>query len=128
MGAGLAPPNTDRASCKLDPHLNVTDYFTPVAHASETNSDKDLGSGGVLLLPDNTGAHPHEAINCSKLTIIYVLDRDNMGRLSTGDTNVVQQVNNQLGGIRPARKQRTSVSIRRHSGTTTCTSSVTTTS
>jgi hypothetical protein len=83
---------------KLDPSLNVTDYFTPIAHAAETNSDKDLGSGGVLILPDNNSAHPHEAINCSKLTIIYVLDRDNMGRLGSGTDNVVQQVSNQIGG------------------------------
>jgi hypothetical protein len=83
---------------KLDPNLNVTDYFTPAAHTTESNSDKDIGSGGVLLLPTSSGAHPHEAINCSKLTIIYVLDSDNLGRLSTGDTNVVQQVNNQIGG------------------------------
>ena len=87
-----------QSAVRLSPNLGVVDYFTPIAHVPESESDKDLGSGGILLLPDNTSSHPHEAVNCSKLNVIYVLDRDNMGQLGTSSDNVVQQVTNQLGG------------------------------
>jgi hypothetical protein len=73
------------------------DYFTPIAHVTESNGDKDLGSGGVLLLPANTSAHPNEAVICSKLDIIYVLDLDHMGEIGSSTDDVVQQVNGQLG-------------------------------
>lgn len=84
---------------KLDPSiLALLDYFTPVGHVQESAADKDLGSGGVLLLPDLAGPHAHELIECSKLDTIYVLDRDNLGQIGASSDNVVQQVNDQLGG------------------------------
>ena len=42
--------------------LNVEDYFAPWNQATLLNEDMDLGSGGVLLLPTQSGSHPHEAI------------------------------------------------------------------
>lgn len=88
-----------QSAVRLSPNLGVVDYFTPIAHVTESDSDKDLGSGGILLLPDNTSSHPHEAVNCSKLNVIYVFDRDNMGQLGSSSDNVVQQVTGQLGGM-----------------------------
>ena len=35
--------------------LTVTDYFSPWDQATLDDNDKDLGSGGVLLLPDQSG-------------------------------------------------------------------------
>jgi hypothetical protein len=83
---------------KLDPSLALLDYFTPYNHVQQSAGDKDLGSGGMLLLPDTTGPHVHEMISCSKLNTIYVLDRDNLGQIGTSGDVVVQQVNGQLGG------------------------------
>lgn len=86
-----------QSAVRLSPTLSVVDYFTPIAHVTESNGDKDLGSGGVLLLPTNTSSHPHEAVLCSKLDLIYVIDRDHMGEIGSSTDNVVQQVNGQLG-------------------------------
>lgn len=86
-----------QSAVRLSPTLGVVDYFTPIAHVTESNGDKDLGSGGVLLLPANTSAHPNEAVICSKLDIIYVLDLDHMGEIGSSTDDVVQQVNGQLG-------------------------------
>ncbi len=41
--------------------------------------DLDLGSAGVLLLPDQPGPYPHLAITSGKNGHIYVLNRDNFG-------------------------------------------------
>jgi hypothetical protein len=63
---------------KLDAHLNVLDYFTPFNQDSLNNGDVDLGSGGVLLLPDQPGSHPHLLAEAGKQGTVYLLDRDQM--------------------------------------------------
>ncbi len=84
---------------KLDPALHVLDYFAPF-NANQLNiGDHDLGAGGVMLVPDQTGAFPHEAVVCGKNEPIYVINRDNMGKKGVADDDqVIQLVHNQLGG------------------------------
>jgi hypothetical protein len=68
--------------------LSVNDYFTPFNQSCLSASDADLGSGGILLLPDQTNtAHPHLALGGGKEGRIYVVDRDNMGHF-TQDPNL----------------------------------------
>ena len=56
--------------------LAVVDYFTPWNQADLQDQDKDLGSGGPLILPDQPGAYPHELLGAGKQGQIYVLNRD----------------------------------------------------
>jgi len=56
--------------------LAVADYFTPWNQAALQYADKDLGSGGVILLPDQSGGVTHELVGASKQGQIYVLNRD----------------------------------------------------
>ena len=58
---------------------SVLDYFTPSVQSTLDANNLDLGSGGVLLLPDQSGAHPHEMVSAGKNGTIYLVDRDNMG-------------------------------------------------
>ena len=84
---------------KLSPNLTLLDYFTPFNQAALSVIDLDVGSGGVLLVPDQSGAFPHEAIGCGKSLAIYVVDRDNMGKIQTdSNSQIIQQVDNQFGG------------------------------
>jgi hypothetical protein len=58
--------------------ISLNDYFTPFDQDSDDMNDYDVGSSGVLLLPDQSGAHPHELILGTKGGDIYLIDRDQM--------------------------------------------------
>ena len=70
----------------------MTDYFTPYNEQALADADADLGSGGPILLPDQTGAHPHEMLAIGKQGFIYLIDRDNLGHHTTTVDNVIQTV------------------------------------
>ena len=46
--------------------LNVVDAFTPFNQDMLSRTDRDLASGGTLLLPDQGGAHPHVLVTAGK--------------------------------------------------------------
>jgi hypothetical protein len=62
--------------------LALQDYFTPSDQACLTSNDIDLGSGGVLVLPDLPGPYPHIMVTAGKEGAIYVVNRD---QLTTGN-------------------------------------------
>ena len=79
--------------------LNLVDFFTPFSQAKMAKDDLDLGSAGVLLLPDQPGAFPHIAVTSGKNGHIYVLNRDNFGGYNTalnGNPQVIQEISGQL--------------------------------
>ena len=61
--------------------LGLSDYFSPNKADQDymAANDKDLGSGGVLLLPDQPGPYPHLLVGAGKTGTIYLVNRDNMG-------------------------------------------------
>ena len=74
-------------------NLIVADYFTPYNQQHLSDTDQDLGSGGLLLLPDLVGTsnHPHLVVGAGKGGTIYLLDRDNLGKFNaTNDSQAVQ--------------------------------------
>ena len=85
--------------------LAVADYFTPWNQATLALNDTDLGSGGLLLLPDQLGAFPHLLLGAGKEGKIYVINRD---QFTTNNTHynatgaapdyVAQSVSGQTGG------------------------------
>jgi len=82
------------------PSFAVADYFTPNNQASLDDGDTDLGSGGVLVLPNQPGPNPHLAVAAGKDGNIFLLNRDNMGKYNPGGSNqVVQELGNTIGGI-----------------------------
>jgi hypothetical protein len=84
---------------KLSPLLKVLDWYAPWDAVTQSKSDKDVGSGGVLVVPDQSGAIPHELIQCGKLPQVYVMNRDNLGHQgSTSDSQIVQELTNVVGG------------------------------
>jgi outer membrane protein assembly factor BamB len=82
--------------------LSVADYFTMYNEVAESAADEDLGSGGVMLLPDLTdtsNAIRHLVIGAGKDGNIYVVDRDAMGKFNpAGNGKIWQQVSGALSG------------------------------
>jgi outer membrane protein assembly factor BamB len=77
---------------KLSPTLQVLDYFTPYSVAFLNTNDLDLSSTGVMILPDQSGANPHELVASGKQGYVYVLDRDDMGMYSVSDSGALQEL------------------------------------
>jgi hypothetical protein len=76
-------PSTDLGDSIVKLFLNggsitASDYFTPYNQAAYNAGDLDLGSGGILLLPDLTGNHPHQLVLPAKGRWLYEVDRDQM--------------------------------------------------
>ena len=90
--------------------LSVTDWFTPHNQSYLNSNDDDLGAGGVLVLPDQPGAHPHLLLvgpGKDSSGPIYLIDRDNMtdgtgthwcGPLCTFDSQIVEEIQNAIQG------------------------------
>jgi hypothetical protein len=88
--------------------LRVADYFAMHDTLVNSSQDRDLGSGGLLLLPDlkdDSGKTRHLAVGAGKAdfitgrAIIYVVDRDAMGKFHPdSDRAVYQHVEAALGG------------------------------
>lgn len=68
----------DRPTITQPPPLAPLDYFAPFNQEFLFANDLDLGSGGVMLLPDQPGPHLHVAIAGGKQGLIYVMDRDRL--------------------------------------------------
>ncbi len=85
-----------------DHKLPLKDWFTPYDQAYLSDGDIDVGSGGVLLLPDQGQGAPHEflLIQVGKSGSIYLIDRDQMGHFRPKNNNqIVQDLENTIGGM-----------------------------
>jgi hypothetical protein len=81
--------------------FRVADYFAPHNQEDLSNYDLDLGSGGVLLLPDQPSgaAYKHLLVESGKEGSIYVINRDHMGGYNPNDNSqIVQFLPYAIGG------------------------------
>ncbi len=78
--------------------LKVADYFTPSNQAKLSAIDLDLGSGGVVLLPEQPGAHPHLLVAGGKEGTVYLLNRDKLGGYGSR-SNAFQEVHGAITGL-----------------------------
>jgi hypothetical protein len=83
------------------PTLSVADYFQPSNTVQQSAADEDLGSGGALVLPDLTdinGNVRHLAVGAGKNSIIYVVNRDSMGKFDSAADHIYQEIAGQISG------------------------------
>jgi len=105
LNAGGFPANGNCGNCfvKLSTSggLKLADYFTPHNTVAESNADQDFGSGGGILLMDLTdsgGTTRHLSVGAGKDALIYVVDRDAMGKFNASTDQIYQEISGQLGG------------------------------
>ena len=72
--------------------LSVDDYFQPDNASFLAANDADLGSGSLVLMPDNSSSTPYEVIGGGKDGNVFVVNRSNMGSFSSATNNVIQTV------------------------------------
>ncbi|MBI1227006.1 MAG: T9SS type A sorting domain-containing protein [Bacteroidetes bacterium] len=68
---------------KLSPQLALLDWFTPANYQYLDDLDLDYGCDGVLIIPNTS-----TTISGSKEGLSYVVDYNDMGRLTPGNTQV----------------------------------------
>ena len=80
--------------------LAAADYFTPWDQQTLDDHDTDVGSAGVVLLPDQSGPYPHLLIQVGKEGTIDLINRDNMGHWHSGnDDQIVQTLPIVIHGV-----------------------------
>lgn len=81
--------NIQESVVKVSPDLSsVLDLFTPKNQAYLDEVDGDFGAGGVLVLPDQSGANPHLAVAAGKAGAMFLMNEDHLGGYSTVKNNV----------------------------------------
>jgi hypothetical protein len=108
LDANRFPNQSDYGNSFLKLALNgsslaVTDYFALWNAVQESNVDQDLGSGGILLLPDlidDMNTTQHLAVGAGKDGNLYVVSRDSLGKFSASANNIWEELDGALpGGI-----------------------------
>jgi hypothetical protein len=98
----LAGKNYSESILKLSTgggSLSLVDYFAPFNQYFITPADLDLGSGGVILIPDQSSVPTHLLVGGGKQGTIYLLNRDNMGQSnSSNDNQIVSYLVHAAGG------------------------------
>lgn len=85
----LAPPNAGS--------FQVASFFAPLDQSNLEGGDIDLGSGGLVLLPDLPGG-AHLLAQAGKDGRIWIADRTSLGGFNAGSNNVVQELDNAVPG------------------------------
>jgi streptogramin lyase len=79
--------------------LSIADYWIPYNTVAMNNGDVDLGSAGLLLLPDlvdSSSVVHHYAVAAGKDGKMYVVNRDNLGQFNSSTNSIVQTIS--IGG------------------------------
>jgi hypothetical protein len=97
MSYGMTIMNLDLTGGKM----TVQDTFTPFNWSTLDKSDGDLGSGGALILPQQTttaGKTYSPLFQAGKSGMLYLLDRNNLGGFNATTDQVVQEIQTPQSG------------------------------
>ncbi len=87
--SGVTPNNlvqTGQSFIKLSPTLQLLDYFTPSNAATMSAGDMDLGSAGLLMVPNTS-----DVLGGGKQGVLYLVNTNNMGHFNASSDNVIQE-------------------------------------
>src|ERR1035438_3840212 len=99
-GDSILRLHPDRKSTLNGLNLSLAGWFTPYDQATLAQYDADLGSGAVVLLPDQTSGPEHLLAQLGKEGVVYLIDRDNMGQFNpTDNSQILQSFSGTSGGF-----------------------------
>ncbi|HEV7496231.1 choice-of-anchor D domain-containing protein [Baekduia sp.] len=86
-GNGMYGESIVRLDVQTDGTLKPMDFFAPSDAAHLDDYDADFASGGVTALRDSFGTSqfPHLGVAVGKAGYVYLLNRDDLGGIGTGD-------------------------------------------
>ena len=87
---------------KLSRDLELVDFFIPGAVEYLDDHDLDLSGCSPIILPDQGEPFPHVIIATGKQGVIYVLNRDRLGRYFPSDSQIIQELVGVVGSMRGA--------------------------
>jgi len=89
---------TGNSFIKLSPTLQLLDYFTPYNSQAMNDDDLDLGSSGVVLIPNpSNSAETEYILGGGKGGILYLTDADNLGGFDATKNYVTQEFQSVFG-------------------------------
>jgi outer membrane protein assembly factor BamB len=83
----------DSSTVKLDLSLNVADYYTPSYQNFLNENDLDLSVAGPMIPEDQFDAQGRRVkllMHGSKAGLVYVLNRDGLGKFNEHSNNIIQ--------------------------------------
>ena len=104
FGDSILKVVTDTASSPSNPNQNgwgvrVADFFTPHNQHTLWQNDTDLGSGGVMIIPDQPQLPSHLLVGAGKEGTVYLINRDDLGKYNpANDNQIVQPLPGAIGG------------------------------
>jgi hypothetical protein len=103
-GTYTGATNIQESVVKMNSSLTtISSIFTPSDYSALDSADQDISSGGVMLIPTQSGSHPNMAVASGKDGRIFLMDQTNLGGFSTTSNNVLYEnddyfnTGNQLG-------------------------------
>jgi outer membrane protein assembly factor BamB len=83
---------TGNSFIKLSPTLELLSYFTPYNSQALNAKDSDLGSSGILLIPDpNNSSITKYALGGDKAGMLYLTDVSDLGGFDGSKDNIPQE-------------------------------------
>jgi hypothetical protein len=83
---------TGNSFIKLSPILGLLEYFTPSNSAGMNSIDEDLGSSGLLLIPDpNNASVTKYVLGGDKGGVLYMASANDLGGFNSSKDNVAQE-------------------------------------
>jgi hypothetical protein len=71
--------------------LSLVDWFTPDNQQQLADEDADLGSGAIVLMPDQTVGPTHVLVEVGKGGVAYLVNRDGMGNYQANNNSQIRQ-------------------------------------
>jgi len=87
---GPGTGNWGESALRLSRTGVVEDFFAPSNYATLNAKDLDLGDAGILLFSSTNAAAPNLALAGGKPGVVYVMNRANLGRLTSTNSGAIQ--------------------------------------